>query len=102
MRMHEKKEKAIINKFQSLLRSGMDYDVDSMYAEAGKAGFIAGPSAKRIINRYYQGVISGSMVDYFKLLGGKHNDKVKLFSGKFNVCEREARLIIRYIKRMSV
>jgi len=97
--MSQAKETRVINKFQSLLRSGMDYDVDSMYEEAGNAVCIVGVSARRIVNNYYKGIINKEMLDFVKGLECSHPEKVKLFSKRFGTCERESRLLIRYVKR---
>lgn len=101
MKISEKREKIIINKFQSLLRSGKDYTNDYMYNEAANMVFMHAQSARRIINRFYQGVINHEMIDFVNKAKGKHIEKVNAFSDRFNVCERESRLIIRYIKRMK-
>ena len=102
MTMRKKKEKAVISKFKSLLRCGMDYSVDHMYDEAGKKGFITGSSARTIINRHYRNQVTKEMIDCVKEINCK--DRVttrekRIFAEKFNVCMRESTLLIRYIKR---
>lgn len=96
--MSEARHKAIINKFQSLLRSGKDYGVDYMYEEAGKVAFVCKGSARNIVNNYYRGLVSHEMVDFFGSLSGSNTDNIIAFTYRFNVCEREARLLLRYIK----
>jgi len=96
--MSRTKEQRVIDKFQSLLRSGMDYDVNSMYEEAGESVCIAGVSARRIVNNYYKGIVSEEMIIFFRGLTCSHAEKVELFSKKFETCERESRLLMRYIK----
>lgn len=98
--LQQKKERRVINKFQSLVRSGMDYNVEYMCSEAGKSGLVGCEMARKIINKYYNGLISKDMVSFIRgLNGSKHSEKISLFSERFKVCERESRLLIRYIKR---
>lgn len=94
----KERDQVLISKFQSLLRSGKDYSVNAMYEEAGRKVFISHLRARDIINRYYKGVVSQDMIDYAESLECNHNGKVRLFSKKFKVCEREARLLIRYVQ----
>ena len=97
--MSQEKETRVINKFQSLLRSGKDFDVQSMYKESGETVCIAGRSAERIINSYYRGIVNQEMIVFVSGLRCSHYQKIKLFSFEFDICERESRLLIRYIKR---
>ena len=99
MRMSETKERKVINKFQSLLRSGKDFDVESMYEEAGQTVCIVGRSAGRIVKKYYRGIVNQEMIVFVSGLRCSHYQKIKLFSFEFDICERESRLLIRYIKR---
>lgn len=99
MSLQKIRERTVVAKFQSLLRSGMDYSVDGMYAEAGEVVFIEPESVRRIVNSYYKDVITHDMIVYTKGLKCNYNDKITCFSRKFEVCSREARLMIRYIKR---
>ena len=95
-----RKEKIVICEFKKLLRSGKDYTTSSMYKEAGKTVFLAPDSVGNIIRRHYRGIISPEMKDFLKNLNGmKHEEKVTVFGEKFELCQREARLIIRYINR---
>lgn len=97
--MNQEKETRIINKFQSLLRSGKDFDVSSMYKEAGETVCIAGVSAKRIVRDYYRGIVNKDMIEFVSGLDCSHSQKIERFSIEFSMCERESRLLIRYIKR---
>ena len=99
--MNQEKQTRVINKFQSLLRSGMDFDVSSMYEAAGQTVCITGVSARRIVNNYYKGIVNQEMIEYVTELNCAHSEKVKLFSEKFGMCDREGRLLIRYIKRQK-
>jgi len=96
--MQEKKEQVLINKFQSLLRSGKDFDVESMCKEAGEHVFISLVTARQIINKYYRSLITKDMIGYIESLECKPIEQIDLFAEKFNVCVRESRLLIRYIK----
>lgn len=93
------KERAVINKFQSLVRCGKEYKVECMYEEAASVGFLSAYRARRIINEFYRGIISDEMIAF-----AKDNDYLKakelieVFAVKFNLCIRESRLILRYIK----
>ena len=99
MNMQQKKERAVISTFQKLVRCGKDYDVDYMYGEAGKRAFLTQRGARNIINRYYQGVITAEMIRFVSEITGTAEEKAEQFMRKFNVCKREAILIIPYIKR---
>ena len=79
MKMSHAKEKKVVNRFKKLLRSGMDYDVDSMYKEAGRCVCIVGVSAQRIINKYYKNMVTQEMVTYVNGLRCKHPEKINLF-----------------------
>lgn len=101
MRMSQTKKRKVVDRFQRLLRSGMDYDVRYMYEEAGRSVCITGLSAQRIVNRYYRGVINQEMIDLvngFVYKNGhlKEEDLTRV-SERFNVCKREGRLLIRYV-----
>jgi hypothetical protein len=96
--MYQLKQERVINKFQSLLRSGMDYDVRSMYQEAGSTVCISIKSAERIVQRYYRGIVSQDMIDFVSRLNCPHTEEIELFSNEFDICERESRLLIRYAK----
>ena len=99
MSIRKTKEQRVIDKFQSLLRSGKDYDVQSMYEEAGDSVCIVAVSAQRIINNYYKGILNQEMIDFVHSLNCTHAEKVNLFSNRFSTCQRESRLLIRYAKR---
>lgn len=99
--LQKERDKAIIDKFQSLLRSGMDYDVNSMYEEAGRVAFMTPEAARKIINRHYKSLLTDEMIEHMRSLTCAHSEKVKCFAEKFSLCERESRLLIRYIKRVK-
>lgn len=99
MIMLRKRHKAIIDGFQKLLRSGNDFSVDYIYAMAGEIAYMSGHSARRIVNEYYKNIVTDDMIEFVTQLNCSHVIKVDLFSKEFNVCKRESRLIIRYIKR---
>jgi len=93
-----RKERKVISEFHRLLRSGKDYTTSYMYAEAGKTCFLSRKHAGNIVRKYYNSLISKKMITFMNRLNGMiHEEKVSLFSKKFSVCIREARLIIRYI-----
>ena len=97
------KEQKVLKEFFRLLRSGKDYSTRYMYEEAGKIGFIAGKSAGNMVRKYYKGEINNEMELYVEALGDTpHDVKVDLFAKRFNVCIRESRLMIRYIKRNNI
>ena len=99
MSAKQDKELAIVSRFQELLRSGKDYKVRYMYTESGKIAYITASAAKRIINNHYQRIVTDDMIDLLRSLAGRHQHKVRTFAKKYNLCERESRLLIRYIKR---
>lgn len=99
MSLRQKRERIIINKFQSMLRSGFDYKVSAMYEEAGKLAFIQAETAKRTIRNYYKGLITQEMTVFVYRHNCNPQKLIELFSNEFNVCLRESRLLIRYIKR---
>lgn len=98
----EEKHKVIIDKFQTLLRSGMDYDVKSMYREAGKIAFLDDDTVKKIVNKHYRGILSLEMIRFERESRCKHSEKVKLFSKEFDLCQRESELLIRYAKTSKI
>jgi hypothetical protein len=94
------KERSVLKVFHRLLRSGKDYEVNFMYKEAGKSVYLTGPSAGNVIRRHYKKIITQEMCKFVSECNGiSHNEKVDSFVKEFGVCKREARLIIRYIKR---
>ena len=97
--MTETKRLAVIDEFTTLLRSGKDYTTDYMYYEAGRLVYIEPESARRIINDHYKKVITPEMIRYYKSLDGSHQEKIANMAKKYDICERESRLIIRYIKK---
>jgi hypothetical protein len=80
-----------------------------MLSEAGSKVFIGTKAAEKIVNDHYRSIITDEMIDYLNIIRydsnyyvKKEKDKeVELFADKFNLCIREARLIIIYIKRMK-
>lgn len=99
MTLTEEKNQAIISKFHALLRSGKDYKAHAMYKEAGKVGFVSWIQAKRIVQNYYRGVLTDAMVEFYQENKCKMPEKIELFTVKFNVCAREARLLLGYASR---
>ena len=96
--MHQTKQQRVIETFQSLLRSGKDYSTEFMYETAGESVCVVGESARRIINKYYRGVVDQDMIDFIEYHNCSPKKQIELFAEKFSICNRESRLIIRYIK----
>lgn len=96
-----RKNEDLIAKFQELLRCGKDYSVDSMYKEAGDKVYLSSKRAKDIINTHYRSLITEDMVQFVSSLNCSFHDKIKHFSVEFEVCEREARLLIGYVIKIS-
>jgi len=93
------KQSIVLKRFHQLLRSGKDYSTTWMYRESGKPCFIAEKRVAAIINSHYHGIISKEMVTCLSGLENiSRNEQIEAFSKEFKLCEREARLIIRYIK----
>ena len=96
----KEKHEIVLAKFHELLRSGVDYTTGYMYKEAGKHGFLSTRGAANMINDHYNGIITDEMVACVSESdGGTHPERIRAFKDKFGMCEREARLIIRYIRR---
>jgi hypothetical protein len=94
------KKQIVLKTFHELLRSGNDYEVAHMYREAGKPVFLAGIRAGGIIRDYYHTVITEEMIDFIPKFNRNNKcEIINTFAQKFGFCEREARLIIRYIRR---
>jgi hypothetical protein len=94
------KQKIVIDRFHQLLRSGKDYETNYMYKEAGRPAYMTEEGAGKIIRTYYRGLITEKMVNCVSVSEEKsRNDQIKVFSAQFKLCERESRLIIRYIRR---
>lgn len=94
------KEKDVLKTFQKLLRCGKDYSTSSMYEESGNKCYLTAGSAGNIIRKHYQSIITDEMDIFVSNLNGtKHEERIKLFMEEFELCKRESRLIIRYIKR---
>jgi hypothetical protein len=94
------KEKDVLRAFQKLLRSGKDYTTESMYEEAGRKCYLTAGSAGNIVRKHYHSVITDEMKSFVSQMNGaKHEEKIKLFMDEFDLCKRESRLLIRYIKR---
>jgi len=102
MRKSKLKEKIVIDKFKSSIRSGKDYDVKSIYEEIGNSVYVTGRRVQQIINDHYRTIVTVEMIDlvggFNQVRRGLKKQDIDLFSTKFNVCEREARLLIRYAK----
>ena len=97
------KEAIILKEFHRLLRSKKEYITPFMYAEAGKKciPFLAEQTAGAIVRKHYRELLkSNSEMTEFTIKNGnlKFPILMKDFAKKFNVCEREARLIIGYIR----
>lgn len=96
------RDKALINRFHEILRSGKDYDAESIYEDAGKDFFLSGKRVQEIISLHYRSqVITCDMIVYELSLNGAFEDVIEQFALHFSLCNRESRLIIRYIKRMQ-
>lgn len=95
------KEKVILKEFQRLLRSGRNYNAESMYKNAGAKCFLEGATAGNIVRRHYRDQIK-SKPEMIEFINQNENLKfdilMKEFAKKFKVCERESRLIIGYIR----
>lgn len=94
----KRKHNELIRRFKTILRSGKDYSTDYMYAEAAKKLFMTKGTAGNIIRKHYHELITDEMRDFEASVDGiAHDEKVILFSREFRLCERESRLILRYI-----
>lgn len=99
----EIKERKVLREFHRLLRSGKDFSTSYMYKEAGGVGFLSAKTAGNIVRKHYQKAINSEMSEFIAALGDTQHDVViDLFSKRFNVCMRESRLMIRYIKRNQI
>ena len=97
------KERIIMKEFHRLLRSKKEYITTFMYSEAGKQciPFLAEQTVGAIVRKHYRELLKNNpeMTEFVVLYGNmKFCDLMKDFAKKFNVCEREARLIIGYIR----
>lgn len=90
------KQNAVVSRFLKLLRSGKDYTTASMYKDSGEPCFVSAKRAGEIIRVYYHSIITEEMGVYVK--DNLQPTIVTDFANRFKVCEREARLIIRYIR----
>ena len=98
-RSSEKKEKLIVKEFQRLLRSGKDFPTVSMYKDAAAKYFIEGTTAGNIIRKHYQNLITKEMrLFVYDNSTTDFNILMKQFSEKYEVCEREARYLIGYMR----
>lgn len=96
----KQKEKKVIQTFHKLLRSGKDYTTKWMYGEAGRPCFLTADSAGNLIRKYYKNTITEEMIEYLpKLNHLSHESAICQFAIHFDLCNRESRLIIRYIRR---
>lgn len=96
----KEKHEIVLSVFHELLRSGVDYTTGYMYKEAGRHGFLSTRGAANMVHEYYNGVINDEMVKCVSGLDDEtHPERIKVFKDRFGLCEREARLIIRYIRR---
>jgi hypothetical protein len=94
------KEKDVLKAFQKLLRCGMDLSTDSMYEDVGKKFYLTAGSAGNIVRKHYNSKITNEMKNFVSQMNGsKHEEKIRLFVKEFNMCKREARLLVRYVKR---
>lgn len=96
-----KKERIVLKEFQRLLRSGRNYNSESMYRDAGAKCFLEGPTAGNIVRRHYRELIKTN-TEMTTFISENKNLKfgilMKEFAKKFKVCERESRLIIGYMR----
>jgi hypothetical protein len=98
--MSTQKDKDVVKAFQKLLRCGKDYEVVSMYKEAGEKYYLTAGTTGHIVRRHYKSIITDEMKSFvLQMNGAKHEEKINLFVEKFDLIRRESRLIIRYIKR---
>jgi len=96
----KEKQEIVLREFQKLLRSGKDYSTSYMYKEAGKPCYIGEMGAGDMVRNHYHGVITENMVTCIAGLEEKTRcERVEIFAKKFNYCAREARFIIRMIRR---
>lgn len=94
------KERKIIREFRWILRSEHDYSCDAMYKDVGKKNFLSARQTQDIVRSHYSGIITQPMIDFIrKHENEKHETKVSMFASAFKFCNRESRLIIRYITR---
>lgn len=97
------KEQKVLREFHRLLRSGKDFSTSYMYEEAGKVGFVAPKTAGNFVRKHYQKIITEEMAVFIDDIDDtSHDEVISLFSEKFTMCEREARLVIRYIRRNTI
>lgn len=96
-----RKRKVVIKAFCKLLRSGKDYSTEYMYKVAGREVFINASAARHIINEHYRKkVITDDMRMFIERSDDMNRQaQRKAFASKFDLCPREAVLIIPYIKR---
>lgn len=96
-----KRKKQVVKTFLKLLRSGKSYSAEYMYKEAGKSAFVSPERARAFVNDHVKYcIINYDMVYYTNLIAKENRRKQRsLFSAKFNVCPREATLLMHYIKR---
>lgn len=92
------RNKRIIDRFHEELRSGKDLDVESIYTDIAEVFFISKRWVQQVVNSYYRDYISCDMIVFTLQLSGDMKEKIDKFSGVFGTCERESRLIIRYVK----
>ncbi len=98
------KESEVLKIFHRLLRSGKDFTARSMYKEAGKPCFLTSKRVGDIVRSHYNSVINTDMMMFIlNSMDLKYSSRVKSFSLAFGFCERESRLIMKYIhRRLSI
>lgn len=94
----KKKYSDIITKFQDLLRDGSDKDAISMYQEVGDCFYLSADRVRHIISEYYRGLVTENMLSYYNALNCLFPEKVDRFGAEFNLCKRESRFVIHYVK----
>lgn len=96
-----RKERKVLREFQKILRSGRDYTTESMYREVSeKLDFLEPKTVGNIVRSHYRNRVTSEMIEFVENSNGnKHRELVECFSDEFGVCERESRLLIRYINR---
>lgn len=96
----KQREKVVLDKFHKLLRCGKSFTTVYMYEESGKEGYMGIQGAQAIVSKYYHSLITIGMVNYACEIYNKGiKERTDLFARKFNVCPREALLIMGYIWR---
>ena len=97
--MSTQRKTLLVKRFQNLLRSGEDLTVEYMCGQAANKLFYTTGTAMKIINAYYNSIITDPMREFVKNSNCSRKEEIRKFCEEFNLCDREAILIIRYIRR---